>query len=318
MFQLIYLRFTQPRADPAVFGALQAQARALLANRAASPDIVFNQTVEALLTNNNPRRQPETGQSVDRWNLAKSLAFYKARFADADNFTFVFVGSFTVDAMKPFVETYIASLPATHAAETWKDIGLTLPTGVVDKTIEMGIAPKSQVALVFTGPFEFDDEHILQLRTMTLLLQARLFDALRQELGGTYSITASPDADRVPKPTYRVRIEWTCDPARTQALIDRVFQEIEFMKGAFIGRNQLARIKDTLLREYQENSQDNGFLLGEISRRYAAGLPAGASPLGNMPAVIDALTGEAIQGAAKKYLGTDYVKVVQGPAKADR
>ena len=87
------------------------------------------------------------------------------------------------------------------------------------------------------------------------------------------------------------------------------------MKGAFIGRNQLARIKDTLLREYQENSQDNGFLLGEISRRYAAGLAPGASPLGNMPATIDALTGEAIQNAAKKYLGADYVKVIQGPAK---
>jgi zinc protease len=318
MFQLIYLRFTQPRADPAVFAALQSQARALLANRAASPDVVFNQAVDALLSGNNPRRQPETPASVDRWNLPKSLAFYKARFADADNFTFVFVGSFTMDAIKPFVETYIASLPATHTAETWKDIGVRLPTGVAEKTIEMGIAPKSQVALVFTGPFEFDDEHILQLRTMTLLLQARLFDALRQELGGTYSITASPDADRVPKPVYRVRIEWTCDPARTQALIERVFQEIEFMKGAFIGRNQLGRIKDTLLREYQENSQDNGFLLGEISRRYAAGLPAGASPLGNMPATIDALTGEAIQNAAKKYLGADYVKVIQGPARADR
>ena len=115
MFQLLYLRFTQPRADPAAFAAMASQAKALLANQMASPDVVFSQTIDAALSRNNPRRQPETPATVDQWDLAKSLAFYKARFADASNFTFVFVGSFTPETIKPLVETYIASLPATHA-----------------------------------------------------------------------------------------------------------------------------------------------------------------------------------------------------------
>ena len=83
MFQLLHLRFTQPRADPVAFAALASQARALLANRDASPDVVFNQTIDAALSRNSPRRQPETPATVDKWNLPKSLAFYKARFADA-------------------------------------------------------------------------------------------------------------------------------------------------------------------------------------------------------------------------------------------
>jgi zinc protease len=315
LFQLIYLRFTAPRADPAAFAALQSQARGLLANRAASPDVVFNQTIDALLSGNNPRRMPETAATVDRWNLAKALAFYKARFADASHFRFIFVGSFTPDAMKPLVETYLASLPATHASETWRDLGIPTPAGVVEKTIEMGIAPKSQVAIVFSGPFEYDDQHILALRTMTLLLQSRLFDAVRQELGGTYSITSTPDADRFPRPQYSVRIEWTCDPARTPMLVERVFEEIERLKNSFISRDQTARIHDTLLRDYEENSQDNGYLLNEISRHYADGLAPGASPMGNLPQLISELTGSAVQDAAKKYLGSDYVKVTLMPAK---
>src|ERR1051325_5404741 len=59
-FQLLYLRFTAPRADPAAFASLQAQARAMLANQTASPDVFFNQTLDALLSQNNPRRQPDT------------------------------------------------------------------------------------------------------------------------------------------------------------------------------------------------------------------------------------------------------------------
>src|SRR5262249_34566135 len=154
--------------------------------------------------------QPETPESVAQWNLEKSLAFYKARFADASNFTFVFVGSFTLDSIRPFVETYVASLPATHAHESFRDLGIRPPTGVIERTIEKGIPPRSEVAIVFSGPFNYDEENLLAIRTMTLLLQSRLSDAIREELGGTYSITADWSASKLPAPEYRVRIEWTC------------------------------------------------------------------------------------------------------------
>src|SRR5262249_51741313 len=230
MFQLLYLRFTQPRADPTAFAALASQARALLANQMASPEVVFNQALLTALTGNSPRLRPQTPTTVDQWDLGKSLAFYKARFADASNFTFVFAGSFTPDKIRPLVETYLASLPATHAHETWRDLGITPPDVVVEKTVEKGIAPKSEVAIVFSGPFQYDDPHALALRTMTRVLESRLFDTIRQELGGTYSITAEPNIEKFPRPQYVVRIDWTCDPAQTDALVRRVFDEIASLK----------------------------------------------------------------------------------------
>jgi zinc protease len=253
---------------------------------------------------------------VDQWNLAKSMAFYKARFADASNFTFVFVGSFTPEAMKPLVETYIASLPATRAHETWRDLGIALPTGVVEKTIEKGIAPKSEVAIVFTGPFESDDAHRLALRAMTLVLQSRLSDTIRQQLGGTYSITVNPDTDKFPRPEYSLRIDWTCDPARTSDLVQRVFQEIEFVKATPLSSEQVTIIRDVLLREFEVNSQDNGYLLNQISRRYEDGEAADVAAVGNLPAQIAALTGDAVRQAAQTYLNSgNYVKVTLMPEK---
>jgi zinc protease len=316
MFQLLYLRFTQPRADPAAFAAMAVQARGLLANQNASPDIVFNQTIAAALSGNSPRRQPETPATVDRWDLQKSLAFYKARFADASRFTFVFVGSFTPEAIKPLIETYVASLPATHGQETWRDLNIQLPRGVVEKTVEMGIAPKSQVALVFSGPFDYDIAHVQALRTMTMLLQSRLFDTIRQELGGTYSITAVPDADKFPKPEYTIRVEWTCDPAQTEALVRRVFQEIDFVKATHLGDRQMALVRESLIREYEQNSQDNGFFLRQISGAYEDGERDRVAAALDVPSQIRALTGDAIQQAANQYLDTsNYVRVTLVPAK---
>jgi zinc protease len=314
MFQLLYLRFTQPRADPTAFAAMASQARGLLANQTASPDVVFDQAVDAALSGNSPRRQPETLATVDQWNLATSVAFYKARFADASNFTFTFVGSFTPDAIQPLVETYIASLPATHAHETWKDIDVPLPTGVIEKTIHKGIAPKSEVAIVFTGPLDYDDAHRLAFRTMALILQSRLLDTIRQELGGTYSITATPDTQKYPRPEYSLRIDWTCDPARTETLVQRVFEELDYVKNAAFSPDQMVLIQQGLLREFEKNSQDNSYLLNQIARRYAEGDVQNVGVIENLPGRIAALTGDEIRQAARTDLNTsNYVRVTLMP-----
>ena len=315
LFQLVYLRFTQPRADPIAFAAMASQARGLLANQLASPDVVFNQAINAIVSRNSVRRQPETPAMVDQWDLAKSLAFYKARFADASHFRFVFVGSFTPDTIKPLVETYLASLPATQTHETWQDLGIVAPTGIIEKTIEKGIAPKSQVAIVFSGPFQYDDAHRLALRTMTLVLQSRLSETIRQELGGTYSITATADSTKFPRPEYRLRIEWTCDPARTAALVARVFDEIAFIKATRFSSGQETVIRDILQREFETDSQNNGYLLGQIARRYEDGDAATIAAAVNLPSQIAALTGEQIVQAARTYLDLkNYVKVTLMPA----
>ena len=283
----------------------------------ASPDVVFDQTIDAALSRNSPRRQPETPATVDQWNLAKSLAFYKARFADASNFTFVFVGSFT-----PETPSSRSSRPTSPACRrrTRTRRGATSasrrPPGSSRRRSQKGIAPKSEVAIVFSGPFEYDDAHKLALRTMTLVLQSRLFDTIRQELGGTYSITATPDTEKFPRPEYSVRIDWTCDPARTaSARAARVRGDRSSCKGTPLSRRTRWPSSATaLLREFERNSQDNGYLLNQIARRYEDGDAANVAAVDNLPDQIAALTGDAIQQAAQTYLDTgNYVKVTLMP-----
>jgi len=314
LFQLIYLRFTAPRADPAAFAALQSQARALVANQNASPEFVFDQAIDDALSGHNPRRGPETTASVDKWNLAKSMSFYKARFADASNFTFVFVGSFTPDQIKPLAEKYLATLPATRTRETFRDLNIRPPTAKIETTVQKGIAPKSAVAIVFTGPMQYDDQHVLALRTVSLILQSRLVDTIRQELGGTYSITVTPTAEKLPTPTYTIRIEWTCDPARTSALVERVFEEIDFIKTTAIREAGMASLRQTLKRDLDDRQQDNGYWLTQIARRYEDGDAANLAAVNQAPDRIDALTTDDIHRAAVEYLDTTrYVRVTLMP-----
>ena len=81
MFQQVYLTFTAPRADPVAFGVLIDQLKVTLAN--PMPDTVFDETLDAALSQNHLRAQPLTLNNLSQMGLDKSLAFYKDRFADA-------------------------------------------------------------------------------------------------------------------------------------------------------------------------------------------------------------------------------------------
>ena len=314
MFQLIYMRFTQPRADANAFAVQANQAKTFMANQSVVPEFALYEALQAARYQNHPRRIMQTAASVDQWNLDKSLAFYKDRFADASDFTFYFVGSFDEAMMKPLVERYLGALPSLKRKETWKDIGVTPPTGIIEKKVEKGFEPKSQAAIVFSGPFVFEQPQRVAIRAMSEILSNRLLEVIREELGGTYSISANYGFQKYPKPGYSITIEFGSSPARTEDLIKRVFEEIEKFKANGPTEKQLNDEKEALIREFETSSKTNSYLLNQIAARYYNGEdPAGVWLI---PEFYKKLDAAAVQEAAKTYLNTkSFVKVTLFPEK---
>jgi zinc protease len=314
MFQLVYMTFTQPRADATAFAVQLAQARSILANQAVDPEYAFAETLTNVLGQNHPRRRLPTVADLDQWNLERSTAFYKARFADAGNFTFVFVGSFDVNAMRPLVERYLGSLPSLRQHDTWKDVGAPTATGVIEKRVDKGLAPKSHAAIVFSGPFVYDQAHRVLLRAVAQALGARVINSLRQQLGGAYSPSVAPRFDRAPRPEYSITVEFGCDPQRTDELVRRVFQEIDALKMQGPSDGLMSDIREGFQREFETNIRENRYLLSEISGAYESG--EDAAKIWDLPALYRALDAATIRQAARTYLNLDnYVKVTLFPEK---
>jgi zinc protease len=314
MFQLIYLTFTAPRADPVAFKVLTEQLRITLANREAQPDTLFNQTLDAALSQNHPRAEPLTPANVGRMDLTKSMAFYKERFSDASDFTFVFVGSFDLATMRPLVEKYLGSLPSQRRNETVKDIGIRPPAGVVQKQVKSGIAPRSQVSIVFSGPFQNDEQHRVIAQAMADTLAGNLQRTLREDLGGTYGVSMVPRFSKRPTGEYRFAITFACDPARTDSLVKTAFQVIDEYKRNGPGQGQVADTRATLTRDLETNSASNMFLLNRILYKYEYG--EDVKDVFNMRPYYDQVTVAALQNAAREYLNTDrYVAVTLVPEK---
>jgi len=141
-----------------------------------------------------------------------------------------------------------------------------------------------------------------------------LREAIREELGGTYSISASPGAQKIPRSEYTFSIQFGCDPQRVGDLVKRVFQEIEKFKADGPTAQQATDVKALLLREFETNVKQNNYLLGQLSGKYQLDEdPAGVWQVSDYYGKLDA---KGIQQAAVTYLDTkNRVQVTLMPEK---
>lgn len=308
MFQLIYMRFTQPRADAQAFAAMQSQNKSMLALRDASPAFLFSEAMTQALYGNHLRTRAISAEDIEKMNLEKSMTFYKDRLADAGDFTFVFAGSFTADEIRPHVERYLASLPSTGRQESWKDTGIRYTRGVTSKRVEKGLEPQSRAAIVFTGPFEYTSEQRTVIRLLGDVVSARLHETLREALGGTYGVSANASYSDLPVPEYSINISFGSAPERTEELIAAALKDIEKLKAEGPTEKQVNDAREKLIRDYETSSKTNNYWTTQLSFRYQRGDTVDG--LFQQVELYRAVTPAAVQAAAKKYFNPANVVTV--------
>ncbi len=313
LFQLVHLYATAPRADPDAIEAVKAQMRGSVENRSADPSTAFRDTILVTMAQHHPRVKPFTIESVEAVDLDKSLAFFKDRFSDFSDFTFTFVGNFAVADIRPLVETYLASLPSTGRVETWRDVGIDPPDGVIERYVRRGIEPRSESQIIFAGPTQYRRDVSSALSAAGSVLEIRLRDILREDLGGTYFVRASGGLSRRPDQEYRFSVSFASDPERADELFGVVMAEIEKFRAEGPTEDELAKVKETERRSKETALRENGYWLSRLESLDRNGEDF-AQVLSFQ--TIDAWTPEALRQAAVEFLLPDrYVRVVLLPAR---
>ena len=209
------------------------------------------------------------------------------------------------EAMRPLVERYIASLPALDREEDWRDVGVRHVEGRVEEVVHAGIEPQSQTRLYFTGPFEQSREQRVVLSAMGLVLQNRLRDVLREELGGTYGVGVSAAQTNRPIDRYTITISFGSDPERADELTDAVFAEIERLQASPPEESEVADVRANYLRSFETSQESNAWWLSTIAGAYAD--DRDILNLLTYEETVEGITAEMIHEAALRYFSTDNV-----------
>ena len=314
LFKLVYLYFTAPRADSIAFVSLQTRLNAYYQNQAVDPETAFEDSIIAITTQHDPREQPFSIESIPKMDMQKSLEIYRDRFADAGDFTFIFVGNFDLDKIKSLIETYIGGLPVINREETWDTATYEFPSDIKECIIRKGIEPKSRNSITFSGDLVWTSENRFIARSMLDVLRIKLRERIREDLSGTYGVGVSGSFEHYPKERYAIEISFGCDPERVDELTQEVFTQIDSLIQFGTTEAYLQKITETQRRQYELNLKSNSFWLNNLEFRYFHHI----DPSGIMDYLdwVNSLTLDDIQQAAQKYFNVDnYVRVVLLPEK---
>jgi len=310
--QLIYLYFTSPRKDSALFNNVIEQAVSGIANRSSDPKSVYADTVAAVLGDYNIRRTGPSVKKLQEIDLDRSMVIYKERFANAGDFTFVFDGNFNVDSIRPLLEKYLGSLPSSPGKEKARDLNIHIPAGKIEANVRKGKEPQATVRLVISGNYSYSPEANMQLTALADILQFRITDRLREKEGGTYSPSVRVAYNKYPANRYSFSISFGCAPANVDKLIADTKEEINKLKTSGATQVDITKFSTEESRQYEIHLRDNGYWINWLSAQYENG----DDPIGILqyPELIKQVNPASAKAAANLYLNeNNFIKLVLLP-----
>jgi zinc protease len=298
--QLLYLQFTAPNRDPASFDLLKQRLVASLANQAQSPGSVFGERVSCVTTSDHYSCRRIKVEDVPKLNADRMYGFYQQLYANAADFTFFMVGSFTVDGVVPLLEKYVASLPSkgTSTAKL-TDMKLQFPDKVVREPVYKGQDPRSQTVMAFYADTKLDEFETHRLQAATTVVENRLREILREQLGGTYSVGVGYSNTQPVGGYGYTSVQFGSSPENVEKLQAAVMAELDKLRKDGPTAADVQAVKEAEKNSIQEGLRENGYWQGSLQTLHLLG----RDPRGILRRIerADSLNQENILAVIRKY-----------------
>ena len=312
--QLLAQNELDPYLPPKVMAVLRDQLAESVAARNVSPGFLTRHSLrQALFPASDPSLRVATPQSIRALTPQEVRDYYRKVFRP-DLTTIVVIGNVTPQQAQTVIDKYFGS---------WKATGPKPPTDmpqVPPNSPNVIAVPDSSrvqdiVVLAQSLPLTRSDPayYPLQLGNAVLggsFYSTRLSIALRKQSGLVYSVDSSLEAGRT-RGAYLV--EYACDPPNVLKAAAIVRREIADMQRTPVGRQELLRVKELLVRQIPLDESSVDAIAGGIISRVDLGLPLDEPTIAARRYI--ELGPQQIEAAFRKWMRPeDLVRVSEGPA----
>lgn len=189
LLQLCYLYFTDVSLDQEAYQSTKTRIRSQLSQSSYNPKMIFSDSIGSTIYKGNHMYRNLKAEEVDLLDGNRVLELYRQRVANAGDYSFSIVGSFTVDEVRPLIRRYLASLPDNGVRENDISYRPAMATGKVDNFFVTPMRnPKTSVFVSIMGDtkYSFDDEFMVDLVGESV--GTALLTYLRHQKHGTYDV----------------------------------------------------------------------------------------------------------------------------------
>lgn len=305
-FQLMHLYFTQPRLDKELVGGVLKEAKDRALKRYSKPANVYTDSINSIMFNHHFRKRAAHAERVDMIDPEVAFKIYKERFADFSDFTFVIVGSFELNTIKPMVQQYLAGLPGLKRNEGTNYIPYTYPVGGLTKLIQKGKTDRSTVTMILDGTYTEDPNLVGNMTAIRDIVQLKMTERLRGTEHEVYSPGISLSMLDNNK-RYELRIGFTCAPGMVEKLTMAAKDELNKLVANGASPGELTKFRAEFAKSMEVQLKRNEYWLSQICAKLQVGKDL--KEIARAAGQIEAVTAQSFKETAKKYLNTNNVKI---------
>lgn len=315
--QLVNLYFTQPRKDAGMFNSYISKNKSMLQFLKGNPNAFFQDTLSKIVFNNNPWVSAiPTAEEFDKLNIDRVLAIYNQIFHNADGMHFTFVGNLDLNTVKPLLEKYLGSLPGQPVEHQFKDNNIRPLKGMVLANIKKGKEEKSLVQILWTGETEYNREENLALRGLIEVLNIKVIEKLREEMGGIYGGGFNGGVQKRPYVHYTISASIPCGPENVDKLTNALLDLVKDAQQGKIEQKDLDKVKETWRKHHATQLKENNFWLDALSQAFID--QVNPENILDYEQRVNALSIQDLQKVAQKFLNLNsYIKAVLYPETAN-
>ncbi len=268
MLQLVHLTFTNIRKDQEIYDVTKGQYQSIYANNASNPKFIYSDALRSTMYTN-PILGMLKAEDFTAADYDRMLAIAKERTANAGDFVFNFVGSFDPEVLRPLVEKYIATLPATPARETVTPQALVAKGEVINHFSLPMENPAASVYVIYSGIMDYTLRNEIMMDMFSQIMDIVYTETIREQEGGTYGVGTQGSFNDINN-EWMFLFGFDTNVEKQAYLTERAKEELMKVVNNGVREADFNKVKEYMLKEYDNNQRENSYWI-QVLANHALG-----------------------------------------------
>ena len=233
LFQLVNLYLSQPRFDQVALDSSVSSLQSYVDDPNNDPEVAEYIAYSAARWGTEPRfRVIPTADELAGLDLATIERVWRDRFTNAGDWVFALSGDFDLDDATDLARRYIGTLAGGEPTEQYEDFQIDPPSTIVTKEVRAGTGDKGSLTFDWNTAIPNPETDSVYADALTSVLNIRLTDHIREELGASYGPSAFVSINTEPDQLVETYLNVTGDPTTLPEISTIVIADLESLRTA--------------------------------------------------------------------------------------
>ena len=266
MLQLAYLYFTNIAKDQKSYDNLMQTAEIQIKNRLLQPETVLSDSLTATLTCHNPRNKSLVVEDLAQVDYDRILQMAKEQTANAAAFTFTIIGNYDEAAIRPLIETYLASLPAQKKVVKSPKVSTEFKGVVINNFKHKAETPKAYAVMDwYSKDMPLTLENDIKMDMIGQILDMVYMKKIREDASAAYTVQSMASIDRDDfETTAQILAVCPMKPEKADTALMILRDEVTALAKT-CDADKLQKVKEYMLKSHGDQLKQNGYWLSVIN-----------------------------------------------------